>query len=354
MDGPWPKWLNWALSLPLLAVTSLVVLPPLITSTGSEFASALSRMAPLGIAIFGFLLLYILVVVPLSIFYRRRRSALQRLSPNGIVILANRKPGLWPGVEEVVPSLGGLPKGGGLGAQFGVIFDSYGVSFWRWESSPVKVVEFAWSQIVSVERYDAISTSQPAAAISLVVTTGHSTLHLPFSFIAGIRSFRTSTEADSNELVSRVRELAPQLANAAQSTSSSMIALRKIPLRPGPSAAQISRFFIPSLLLSTIGYSIFFLLYFPPLIDQNADTEATIFPSAIPVIVTAILVWAVLVGFSRANKREISAGYTTLKRSNLDVVQVLPHTGVVIREAGSPFLSRGEIQAARERTRMYA
>jgi hypothetical protein len=63
-------------------------------------------------------------------------------------------------------------------------------------------------------------------------------------------------------------------------------------------------------------------------------------------------------GFSLAarskERQEVASGYTTVLARNVNVDQVDPITGIVIRDAGASYLTRAELNAARDRARRSA
>jgi hypothetical protein len=64
------------------------------------------------------------------------------------------------------------------------------------------------------------------------------------------------------------------------------------------------------------------------------------------------VVLAVLIILHRIQgSREAQAGYTTLTRGRIDLPQVDPVSGVTLREANSPYLSKQEFKNALERAR---
>ena len=82
-------------------------------------------------------------------------------------------------------------------------------------------------------------------------------------------------------------------------------------------------------------------------------SESAFLPLALVVLLASVAVQ--YTGFLRAaaaERREIAAGYTSIKRTrNLDVDQVDAESGFVIREAGSPLLRREEYAAVIEAIR---
>jgi hypothetical protein len=78
-----------------------------------------------------------------------------------------------------------------------------------------------------------------------------------------------------------------------------------------------------------------------------------------PVFVSAIVAWAFLLfglvlGLRMLRKRnaeEVKAGYTTARGDHREVAQVDHRTGIVFREAGSPFLSASELSETIRRLR---
>ncbi len=74
----------------------------------------------------------------------------------------------------------------------------------------------------------------------------------------------------------------------------------------------------------------------------------------VPFAATVILIvvsYAVEAAFKRADQRERRAGYTTLRLKYQEFDQVDSRTGIVVRPAGAPFLSRAEWEARAQRAR---
>ena len=82
-------------------------------------------------------------------------------------------------------------------------------------------------------------------------------------------------------------------------------------------------------------------------------SQSAFLPLALVVLLASVAVQ--YTGFLRAasaERREIAAGYTSIKRTrNLDVDQVDAESGFVIREAGTPLLRREEYAAVIEAIR---
>lgn len=71
------------------------------------------------------------------------------------------------------------------------------------------------------------------------------------------------------------------------------------------------------------------------------------------ILVGAAFGWVCVILSDRKERAEIKAGYTTTAQGNNEVARVHSPTGVVMRDAGRPNLSRPEWEAAMSRVRAF-
>ena len=127
--------------------------------------------------------------------------------------------------------------------------------------------------------------------------------------------------------------------------------MRRHDLLPGRTAVAISNNALAFIIL--IGIDCVLLLLSIPF--QNS------FPHAVELLISKVLFgllfiaigfcWGFTLAASSKERKEVAAGYTTVLARNLNVDQVDPATGIVIRDAGDSYLTRAELNAARNRVR---
>lgn len=128
--------------------------------------------------------------------------------------------------------------------------------------------------------------------------------------------------------------------------------LKRMDLLPGPTAKQWARYGLIAcgvFALGCLGGVVWALAVVTR--TQRWDLVVVMFLAI--GAVGLLCAWIFVLLSDRKEKSEMRAGYTTVAQGNNEVVRLHSTTGVVMREAGRPNLSRSEWEAAMRRVRAF-
>jgi hypothetical protein len=299
----------------------------------------------------------VLILIPVIAVNRARIQSLSGDFPDAVIFVGNRNTDLVTALPALTVGRNPGNPGDALGYQFGVVIDSIGLSLWKGIQTTKEILRVPWSNIVGVEVGQISDSNRTSTGIVFRTKTDSLELSLPISLVSAriFPSYARRPEVEA--IVEKIRLLAPatkssSVGTAATRTETSTAAMRKIATLPGISAYAFGK----ALLVSYWIYGAIATTYVATRVLSLLSVEISIpgfvwFSLIMGLAVPALVVFIAL--FLR-KARETAAGYTTMQAGDLNLDQVDSATGVVVREAGRPYLSKAELKAARERAHMFA
>jgi hypothetical protein len=267
------------------------------------------------------------------------RFEVSRQLPHALVAQARKDTEVFRELRRIIPSARVNSS------TFTVAFDRDGISFWtgskpeRFAFIPARDVrEVSVGEPFRPSTFGAI----PYSRLKVSVDTPSDTVDLAFAleFIPGPGSSRFNlNEAEIAVIAHKADAIVGTRRSGSTSTTQSTGAMT---LSPGTTAWEAAR----HARIATFAY---FLLAIPLFVAVFALARGEGVSGAFPLLLIAIVViqgtnFALMWKATRSSTRERAAGYTTLNAADLDLPQLNPHTGRVIRPAGGLALSKDEFK----------
>lgn len=279
---------------------------------------------------------FVLLIMLTAAAHDTRLMVLRDRHPDAVVVNVRRDPQLMAGLAAARE---GALDTSGVGWLLSLVVDRDGMTFYKGTGRPETVATIPWSTIGDIEPGSVLakgewgSAGYERLAVSL---TGESAGRLEFG-VERVPRFATSaatmSEADLVLLAVRMNEQ-----RGRRTVTSPSGALKG--LDAGSTAWSLTR--LGPFPVSALGWLAqgIFVVGLVAIVVRG--------PLLVTVVATAVSFALILVMFLRlravntAAEREKASGYTTLNGVNLSLEQRHPLTGVVIRAAGAPALSKLE------------
>jgi hypothetical protein len=269
-----------------------------------------------------------------------RRFEVSRQLPNALVVQGRKDAPFLQGLGRIAP------MATVTSSLFAVAFDRDGISLWKGSSNPERFTFIPASDVREVSLGEPFRPSTfgstPYSRLKLLVNTPDGVVdlefaveHIPGFGIARFNLNEAEIAVMANDGGTIVSGRRPDSASMTQSAS-------VMTLIPGTTAWAATR-------RSRIATWAYFLLAIPLLVAIFAIARGDGVSGAFPLLIIAIFViqgtnflfaWM----GNRISTRERAAGYTTLNAVDLDLPQVNPRSGQVIRPAGGLALSKDEFK----------
>lgn len=284
-------------------------------------------------------LAFLLLVILTAAAHDTRLMVLRDQHPDAVVVNIRRDPQL---MASLAAARDGVLDTAGVGWLLSLVVDREGMTFYKGTGRPEAVVTIPWSVIGDIQPGVALakgewgSTGYERLAVVLIGETGG---RIEFG-VERVSRVPTSAanlgEADLVLLAVRMNEQRGRRPVGAPSG-----ALKG--LDTGPTAWSLTRLGpVPVSAIGWVAQGVFVI----GLVTVVVRGPFVITLVAAGVAVALILLMLVrLRVVNKAAEREKASGYTTLNGINLAVEQRHPLTGVVIRAAGAPALSKQEFAA---------
>lgn len=272
----------------------------------------------------------------------RRIAVAQRL-PHAYVVQAEKNRSLVDALDQVQPGIRVQ------GTTVSVAFDTEGVSFWVGSGQPEGLLFVPASQVRDVTLGEPLKPAntrgKTVARLSVVIETPSGAVDVPM-VLRRTQGIGTGFENMNQAQVAVAVRLANERRGGASSRGSSAPYFAFADDRVhGVTAWTLLRrvrlyvvVFIVLLHVSIFGLVWLFL--------QTDEVLLSLLAWIASVVVLYAPVKILRRALERARTRERAAGYTTLNGLDLDLRQLQPLTGRVIRTAGAPALSRDEFKRA--------
>jgi hypothetical protein len=279
---------------------------------------------------------FALLVTLMIVGHDTRLMVLREQNPDAVVVNVRRDPQL---MRSLAAAREGVLDTTGVGWVFSMVVDRDGVTFYKGNGRPEPVIALPWSSIGAIEPGSVLARGEWGSSgyeRLALVPSGESSGRIEFGverLSPLTTSVGTMSEADLVQLAVRINEQ-----RGLSSIASPSGALKG--LESGPTAWSLTRLGpLPVSALGWVAQGIFLIGFV---------TVAVRGPLVVTLVTVAVSLALILLMFLRlrvaktAAEREKAAGYTTLNGVNLAVEQRHPLTGVVIRAAGAPALSKQE------------
>ena len=339
---------NVDMGIPAQRLTALLWL--LFIPVGAGFGGAAgSQGGASGVnqgAVIGGLIGAALAVFVIVLSWRRigRRARVLALHPDAVVVHADKTDATNSALEAVLGSR--QTSGDGLT----VAFSANGVHIYQGhELRPL--LAFGWESIVAI-REDAVrvmTKSRPALVVDIMTERGI----VPTPLVPPDRGAFFSATREVATLASEIAEVrassaVPVLPNPASSPATRFATPPRRTLLPGVSSTRwqtVAR--IPPI-IGVIGAAV---VLGSRILSPEGVSRAGMIPAMIFIIAMTVVSLLFFVLANSAQKRERTAGYTLHRIWDVEVDQVDPKTGYIIRRAGEPQLTKAREVAELQRVR---
>jgi hypothetical protein len=265
-----------------------------------------------------------------------RAAAIVRAHPEAIVAVARAEKSTMAWLRAHAE------RGTRITGIFSVSFDRSGVGFWVGGGAPRHVLSLPWKELdLSVRTEGKTYMGTPARLLYVELDDTELALQL-FEPSRGLNASPPASEAWLRVLTGKIRAMLglaePSLQYRPDAYSDGRVA--------GITAWQCKKFVIPAPVTT--------LVFVPALttIAGSMITSGSLTPGLAMLIVVGVLYVVALAGQAvlwAINNKENSAGYTTLNGRFLHLDQRHPTTGLIIRPAMAPALTRAQFQDALRR-----
>ncbi len=257
------------------------------------------------------------------------RYEVARLHPDALVVVGMRDKAFIASLRRVLSMTPTMKQ------LFTVAFDREGLSFWTGTRVPERMALIPVKSILGVTSGESSSPGwgvPPYTRLDVRVQLADFVEELQFGVEAISPFGRTgaATEAQIAEFARTASELVG--AQRAPKTTSSLSAQTLVPGTTAWAAVRVGRRVTAAVVV--LGATVVALAMY--LVLQDGESPILL---VWPLAAMQGAYFLTLVASARAMKRERTAGYTTLNRVELDLMQLHPRTGAVLREAGALPLS---------------
>ena len=296
---------------------------PSIESQGALLAGF--AVGALAGALFGFVLLYYFARIDTLGF------EVAKLQPHALVMLAMKD-------RDLAASLSAVLRRTPRVTQFTTVaFDRDGLSLWKGVRVPERVALIPTKSIIAVRLGDSVSPGwrapvQHRLSVHIQLSESAKQLRFAVSSISPLGTAVAASEGDLAELVRKATDALGVLPPANRVTTGTMGANT---LQPGVTAWAAARWLRRLATAVPVLGGLVVVAALSPLFSGGRVAVWAVF---ILIPLQAAYLLGVYVS-ARATKRERAAGYTTLNRVELDLPQLHPRTGAVLREASALPLS---------------
>lgn len=269
--------------------------------------------------------------------YDARRFAVAHQRPHALVLQARNE-------KEFLQALRALePRANVKGYLATVAIEPEGVSVWSGFGLPERVLLIAPADVISISVGSPFAPTSygevPYARLAVEVRAQAGLVQLMFGVehVPGFGSNRfTKNDAEVAELAQLARDV---LGRRATAPATSRLVMSQVPGRSAWLLARFARFIM-------FGYAV---LLVPTLINVWSTVTTNKTSPAFGLLVLCLLCLSATQfllrrSAARAMLAERAAGYTTLNGVELDLPQLNPHTGRVIRQPGELALSADEFR----------
>jgi hypothetical protein len=349
----WPRALWWLLFIPGFVVLSTGFLLLRGGTEGLPLAAVIS----------------LAIAVPLDAYILALRwradarfDAVKELWPHGYLVEGLK----CDPTTAALFSVGGATASASIRGGFVAAFDSDGVRFYAGARRAAEFLRVRWSDVEAIDTATVtVPNNRQATALTLTVAHDNESTVLPIVIKAtrGMSGFRYSSGAETLAHLKAIRSLRgalPEAPHNATHTEAPRTQARTEPpsidetlnrrdLAPGISSVGMAR---AALVAFAVG-ALAFLAMLP--FGILTWTHIWAVPTAIFLPLLYVGLGGITVGrgvalfIPQRESAEVRAGYTLSSQGDINVDQLDPKTGYVIRPAGHPALSRE--QERREKTR---
>lgn len=272
-----------------------------------------------------------------------RRIEVARRLPHALVVQAERDP-------QLTDSLTLLAPGASVrGALLSVAFDTEGVSIYTGSTRPEQVLFVPAREVLEVSlgepRKPTNTRGKTVPRMRVVVAAESGTVTLQFALrrLQGLGTgFETMTQAQVAAMVDLANNRRGGTASRGAATPYFAFSDDRLPGATAWSLLRAIRIYLWVFgVLLIAGLAALFALI---LVEDNVVIVLGAFLLGMVLIYAPVGIMRRMM--ERARKRERAAGYTTLNGLDLDLRQLQPLTGRMIRAAGAPPLSNDEFRRA--------